>query len=84
MVTSGLTRASFAASGIVGGLVANGVLSGSMVAEIIERLGWLHGPILAVFYLTSIVAILYYRIDRETHAANFAMLKRTQTESIIP
>ena len=52
--------------------------------EIIERLGWLYGPILAVFYLISILAILYYRIERKTHAANLAMLKRSQPESTIP
>ena len=46
--------------------------------EVVERLGWLYGPTLAVFYLLSILALLYYRLDRETHAANLATLKRMQ------
>lgn len=52
--------------------------------EIVERLGWLYGPVLAVFYLLSIVALLYYRLDRETHAANLATLTRTRTASARP
>ena len=52
--------------------------------EVIERLGWLYGPALAVFYLLSIAALLFYRLGRETHAANLAALKRMQSEPIDP
>lgn len=52
--------------------------------EIVERLGWLYGPTLAVFYLLSIVALLYYRLNRETHAANLAALERVRRESANP
>lgn len=52
--------------------------------EVIERLGWLYGPALAVFYLLSIAALLFYRLGRETHAANLAALKRMQSDAIDP
>ena len=52
--------------------------------EVIDRLGWLYGPTLAVFYLLSIVALLYYRLDREAHAANLAALKRMQSDATAP
>ena len=50
----------------------------AVALEVVERLGWLYGPTLAVLYLLSILALLYYRLDRETHAANLATLKRMQ------
>ncbi|MXY04248.1 MAG: MFS transporter [Gammaproteobacteria bacterium] len=50
----------------------------AVAPEVVERLGWLYGPSLAVFYLLSILALLFYRLDRATHAANLATLKRMQ------
>ena len=46
----------------------------------VAGLGWLYAPTLTAFYSLSILALLYYRLDRETHAENLAALQRTRTE----
>ncbi|MCZ6655839.1 MAG: MFS transporter [Gammaproteobacteria bacterium] len=46
--------------------------------EIVERLGWLYGPTLAVFYSLSIVALGFYQIDRQAHERNLEALGRSQ------
>ncbi len=46
----------------------------------IDRLGWLYGPVLAVLYLTAIYALRHYRLSRRRHAQNLAEL----TEAIHP
>ena len=43
--------------------------------DIINRLGWLYAPTLAAFYLASVWALSFYRIDRQTHARNLSSLR---------
>jgi Na+/melibiose symporter-like transporter len=52
-------------------------LTTDVSAEVITRLGWLYGPTLALFYAMSIVALMFFRLDRETHLQNLALLRNT-------
>jgi Na+/melibiose symporter-like transporter len=52
-------------------------LTTDVSAEVITRLGWLYGPTLALFYALSIVALMFFRLDRETHLQNLALLRNT-------
>ncbi|MCY3930685.1 MAG: sugar transporter, partial [Acidobacteria bacterium] len=42
--------------------------------EMVDRLGWLYGPVLAFLYLAAIFALRYYRLSRHRHQENLAML----------
>ena len=47
----------------------------SVPAEVIDRLGWLYGPALAVFYGLAIFALRFYHLDRRSHAENLTRLR---------
>ena len=40
----------------------------------VDRLGWLYGPVLAFLYVAAIYALRYYRLSRHRHEENLAML----------
>ena len=42
--------------------------------EMVDRLGWLYGPVLAFLYVAAIYALRYYRLSRHRHQENLAML----------
>lgn len=50
----------------------------ALTPEVAARLGWLYGPALAGLYGASILALLYYRLDRAQHQHNLAALRRSQ------
>ncbi len=49
-------------------------------AAIVDRLGWLYGPALALFYGLAIAALCAYRLDRASHAENLKILERARAE----
>ncbi|MEM7362981.1 MAG: MFS transporter [Pseudomonadota bacterium] len=57
-----------------------GATTAEVGADVIVRLGWLYGPILASFYLLSVFMLVFYRIDRGTHEGNVAILKEGSAE----
>jgi len=51
---------------------------------VIERLGWLYGPALGVFWSLSIFAVSFYRIDRHAHERNLESLGRSRRPDDLP
>ncbi|MEM7018606.1 MAG: MFS transporter [Pseudomonadota bacterium] len=46
---------------------------------VITRLGWLYGPALTVFYILSIIALLYYQLDRRAHEQHLRALGKVDS-----
>ena len=54
----------------------------SIDQSMVERLGWLYGPVLAVLYLLAIYVLRHYRLNRRRHEENLASLADEQTQSL--
>lgn len=79
-VVSFVSKVATGAGVWVGGLILaiidfpSNTLSSAVADQIAFDLGLWYGPVLAVFYLLAIVALLAFRLDRIAHEANIAAL----------
>lgn len=49
----------------------------SIDQTMVDRLGWLYGPVLALLYLAAIYVLRHYRLSRHRHEQNLAALGQT-------